>query len=390
MFKALPFLILFSSIGVRVFPYQGSALSLLILLIAIISAGFFLTQRMILIFTMIVMFVAIQAYRGLPSSIVYYTSITTCSFICAIILTRRKNDFSLIWRRCVWFLSLHGLISCFAYQLMPNIFSHIEGVSGGRHVGFCGLVAGEWYGTTRATGIFWEPGVFQLVANISLICCLYDKKKIWYTLVPLTAIIQSQSTTGYINAVIIFSTWYCFEKHAKLGSIIRIAIVPIAVSILLLQSGYFDKVLVDKFSSDNSSGAIRKRDAQFGTILIAESPIIGHGILNPEKIESRGDFSAIANDLTGGVASNEGSLAGGFTSGMLAFLASYGIPFSLFSLYLFFRNNIFFLPRSGSIMISIIFLITSVSEPITNTVMFWTFVFSGVVSVTTTSPNKMT
>ena len=103
----------------------------------------------------------------------------------------------------------------------------------------------------RNCGLFWEPGAFQFFINLAFLLAIAYKQLRWgHALVLVTALLTTQSTTGYIVFALILlgygSTSALNPKLKGLGLGLSIVALPIAFPLL-------DRVVFSKFASDSSS-----------------------------------------------------------------------------------------------------------------------------------------
>lgn len=137
----------------------------------------------------------------------------------------------------------------------------------------------------RLSGIFWEPGIYQMLLNICLLLNtdLLNKssrirnRKLKLGLIVL-AIILTFSTTGYI----VLGTILIGLTINKAKNSFRFKILAIFVIFLFWIVITTSTVITSKFSMDNGSFMVRINDFDALLSIITENPILGSGI-NTEK-----------------------------------------------------------------------------------------------------------
>lgn len=103
----------------------------------------------------------------------------------------------------------------------------------------------------RNCGLFWEPGAFQFFINMAFLLAIAHKQLRWgHYLILSTALLSTQSTTGYIVFALILlgygPTSALPPKLKGLGLGLSLIAIPITFPFL-------DRVVFSKFSSDSSS-----------------------------------------------------------------------------------------------------------------------------------------
>ena len=178
----------------------------------------------------------------------------------------------------------------------------------------------------RLAGIYWEPGAYQIVLNITLFINiayysqfrrLFSKKTSFYTLSVISAIILTQSTTGYITFFIIL-LWamikykYFIIKGNLLVLVFTFSILSV-IGTLLYTSDAIQTKIAQSESSGRSSYTVRLAD-NLGLIqMISERPLFGWSVGSTS-------FEERAFSLDNETSSN----------GDLYFMAIFGVPFYLF------------------------------------------------------------
>lgn len=176
-----------------------------------------------------------------------------------------------------------------AYSLLMFMVSQTAGMIGGvRTLGkypIHFLFNYNGYLLHRNSGIFWEPGAYQLFLNIAL---LYNFKRNKFVLrrcinVPsilfTVSLLTTRSTTGYfafavVIIYLIYKNWKSFNNRQKMLTIIPLIILG-AYFIYRIASS---SVVIDKFFGRGRSFSIRKNDFFSSIGAIREHFFVGYGI----------------------------------------------------------------------------------------------------------------
>jgi len=268
---------------------------------------------------------------------------------------------------------LHAMIGFVIYMIIPNQFDDFGIMNKSLYYIFY-ISSGDFMGLPRNTGLFWEPGVFQIAANLYLFYCIKLKKNNYQILIAGVAVLSSFSTVGLIIMALNFFYFIYLKLKSRQISLLN-------VSVLIITAMLFIPVLkenvVDKMDGENTSGLIRLRDFNIGIELIKEKPILGHGIFDMEYLSSKTYVSRIESELLSEDYLNvSNEMSGGFTNGLLGLIAWFGIPVSLFLYFLFFKNKFVGNDIVERLIFCLIPFLSMISEPIAYTSLFLMFPFS--------------
>lgn len=368
-------LIIIQSIGIRFFNGQGIILSIIVIMISFKNFKK-LTIKDVRFLFLALLFLTVSKFTNSSftfSSLVYLISLIISTYLFLVgyrsSLDRLQNDFF----KALQIFVFHSMIGYCLYLILPGQFIQFNILNKSFYNLFY-VSTSVFNNLQRNTGIFWEPGVFQLVANLYLFYCIKFNKGSKILLFAILAIVSSYSTTGLI--ILMINLTYLVYLKRKLKKITltntilllfaTIAFIPIVSS-----------NVTDKIDEDNTSALVRLRDFNIGIELIKEKPIIGHGVFDSEYLIKKEYVKKWESNLF----SNEyldisGDMGGGYTNGLLGLVAWFGIPVSLL-LYLFYFYNRFidndFIER---FLFNLIMLISLLSEPISFTSLFLMFPFS--------------
>lgn len=181
----------------------------------------------------------------------------------------------------------------------------------------------------RLAGLWWEPGAYQIVLNMTLFLKisqldrfseLFAKKNITGLMVILIASMMTLSTTGYMTiAAISVYIFFKFNRFPLLKQLlVFIVCSPLYLGVFYLL--YFSQPVQDKLiqsqSTSKSSYTVRYADNMAMIQMISERPIYGYGLGTQE-------YKLRSIQLDNQTSSN----------GDLFFMTIFGIPFYLFVLW---------------------------------------------------------
>lgn len=195
----------------------------------------------------------------------------------------------------------------------------------------------------RNSGLFWEPGGYQIFLNLALFFMMDNKevdlsKKWLQVIVFVISILTTQSTTGYL----ILSIMCCYyiislvKKQNRYINKILLLILITPVIIYILNALLNSNVVNDKFSNTNYSYVARINHLTNSWNAIKISPIWGFGYQSQTKILLQGIYGLVNNSV-------------GFFSTALNF----GIPYVIY----YITRIIFIYKKSKSHYINIIYFI---------------------------------
>lgn len=191
------------------------------------------------------------------------------------------------------------------------IGAHVECINGSYYQMSLWHVVG-WGATifnTRMCGLFHEPGMYQVILNIALLCAVDDVlsnsftlKKILQIVFLIVAIITTRSTAGYIVMCLVLGILYFRARRLmKKGyqKLLYYSCVPIVLFI-----GYkimMSEVVTTKLSTANISFSIRYNDLLSGILMMLKKPFVGYGYNSQlyEAVSLRYGMDGTSNGLIG-------------------------------------------------------------------------------------------
>jgi hypothetical protein len=369
-------LIILQSVGIRFFNGQGTLLSVIVIALSFNNLKKInIIDLRLLFFAFLFSLVSKIGNESLKyTDFIYQLSIIFSSYIFLVGYRNKIDAFQKDFFYALELFVYHAVIGFFVFFVFKNHFVDFEGTTNRTFYNMFYVSNSYFGGFPRNTGLFWEPGVFQLVANFYLFYCIKFNGKIGKIVLGLIAVLSTFSTTGLFILLINIAYFIYIKWKEKKIHIFNIVLI---LSFVILFIPILRENAEDKISETNTSGLARLRDYYIGIELIKEKPLLGHGVFNVKYLSSKSYvrkletnlFSVEFLDITG-------EMGGGFTNGLLALIAWYGIPLS-FILYFFYYKNRFigndFIER---LLFNLIMLITLISEPIANTSLFLMFPFS--------------
>lgn len=186
----------------------------------------------------------------------------------------------------------------------------------------------------RNQGIFWEPGILQIISNILVFNILIEENKsISKAILPITIILTTFSTTGLMILFFIFIVKYrniIFSKRIlKIQNIIPILLISVYFIPLMISN------IEDKTSGNEKiSYQLRMFDLLSGIQLIQENPILGVG-MDSEKIKNELSKKTVYID------DKEISEDRGNTNSIITLFISFGLPFAFLFLRAIYKQKVF-------------------------------------------------
>ena len=199
----------------------------------------------------------------------------------------------------------------------------------------------------RNQGIFWEPGILQIIINILIYYYLFEKSKsLKQILIPIFVLLTTASTTGMFLFSFLFTIKYLKKIDIKkvvvlLG--IGIAFVPILINDIEY-----------KFRGEGKlSSQWRTYDTLMGLYVVSKNPLMGIGISEDKYFnEIKDSFIRINGENV--------NIERGNTNSIILICLYFGIPLSIIILYRIYHQNLFSKKR----LFFFILIICLASEPL--------------------------
>lgn len=325
-----------------------------ILLILNIRNTHYNLKKIYIIVLMIIINILINNSSGIDYSQVLFLIILLIS-MCVVQANLYKSEFEIAFINIITILAAISLICIVLSQYIPiNKFPfYSEEYIKGNYFGYTFyntfLANGE---INRNSGIFWEPGAFQIFLNLALMCMIFNDRKTnkLYKLkmiILIIATVTTESTTGYIviGIILVYSLLtrkiQIFKNKSILTAMIStlLGIIITVITVYFISNSY---VVINKINNRNqgTSYSIRQNDMYSTIDIIKKYPIMGAGFAS--------DLITFEEN-TRGITSN--------SNGLLNFVEKFGIPISFIYLYIIFIGIRKFYDNSNIIDCIIIFAI---------------------------------
>lgn len=184
-------------------------------------------------------------------------------------------------------LVFYGSSWIFGQAALNTLFTPVDYARG-----YHGYLLYSTSADNRNSGIFSEPGVYQVLLTSALLCVIYYGERTGFSqrglrnaaLVLVVTLLTTFSTTGYIGFVIILCGLLLKKKTALDKELLRIAVVPVGLLLVdylvrndesLLQTYVLNKVA--ELSDSQSSGGARVFVIQETLGALQTNPFFGVG-----------------------------------------------------------------------------------------------------------------
>jgi len=323
----------------------------------------------------IILFLIIQIYKSCELKPILNTIFYIfASYIFCLSYINKPYKFIINLNITLRLFTLHAFISIFIYFLFhPLIYKlNINGIQ------YITILNVFYYilpadGFPRIIGLFWEPGVFQLIANFYLFICINNGYKIKRLLWIIIVVVSTISSTGFV--LLLLNALYYVKININIKKL-KISIILLLLMFLTIIPTVYNTIY-NKWTND-MSGMIRQVNTIIGIKLSLAHPFVGVDT-NVDKLIKNVEFNRIEEDLWGVnspmLSTNYGTVAGGFTNGILSLLLVWGIFIGMYFFYLFFKSR-FFPSTLFAIYFLLLFILTNMTEALTDTSFFYIFVIS--------------
>lgn len=323
------------------------------------------------------------------TSILDYTSLILRPIFAILILSsfnfnyeEIKFCFRKVLRFIAWLAVINWILVLFAPGLFGVAVSHT-----GFTVNTIGLVFNYietgyterlGLGFYRNQGIFWEPGVLEIMMNYLIYLELFEyKKNIKSIIVPVLVLLSTASTSGYILFAILLGIRYLKQLKNSTGFKKKLTTILAAIFIVGIFTPFVYTEVTYKMTTGVGSANLRQYDMLMGLAIAKEHPLFGIGPNTDRFIQEAKHVSIFVGEDDN---VNYGARA---SSNLFTTLfASYGIPLALLLIYSLYRQNIF---RNRRVFFIIIF-IGLMSEPVMFTDLYFVWIMSGAFTPKERSP----
>lgn len=207
----------------------------------------------------------------------------------------------------------------------------------------------------RLSGIYWEPGAYQIVLNIVFLLHIKeiienriakkDRKKF---IVILVAVLLTVSTAAYIFLAMLVGYWGLMKLKMNFSFsrlILTVFVGAVIGAGIFMSDAVQGKLLEREQGYDSSSYTIRMNDNLALLIMISQKPIIGWGRDSREFIQTGEKFGSIA-----------------FSNGVFSMIACLGFPFFFIYVLFLYKGVKGTLPNQKALIIVLLFLFLNCFE----------------------------
>lgn len=216
----------------------------------------------------------------------------------------------------------------------------------------------------RNQGMFWEPGVLQMVLNLLLFLELFvikkSKRTMWLTVL---ALLTTYSTTGLVLMFV--------QLAVKFGGMLRrnMLLLPVVIGVMFFMADFVAKNVEEKVTGERESSAqIRMYDLIQPFLIIQDHPLTGIGIDSDNYIQVSSNYVLNIKGL------DYTMLEKGNTNSIMYSFATLGIPITLLLLYCLWKQPFFDEKRW---LFTAVFFVSVFFEPILFKQFFLLFIVSG-------------
>lgn len=144
----------------------------------------------------------------------------------------------------------------------------------------------------RSTGIFWEPGVYQIYLNIAICFELFVATRInrKHLTVYLLALAITFSTTGYIACIWILACYFLFFRgktvQSRFKSVLAFVVLLLIIAglLMLFDSSILTQTVFGKlFDEQNGSTNVRLASVVINLEILHDHPLFGIGMGRMEE-----------------------------------------------------------------------------------------------------------
>ncbi|MEG0775048.1 O-antigen ligase family protein [Clostridium sp.] len=195
------------------------------------------------------------------------------------------KQFTIIFVNIITFIAVISLIFMLLNDIIRpyiNSFKTVEGISASYKNLYIYLY--PLYTPYRNTGIFWEPGAYQVFLNLALcfVLLLKEHKRVFLKIsVLVLTILSTSSTTGYILMILILITFILSRKKNNKNILL---VIIISISLIYVLSS---KTIIDNISTklmfngiENASTLQRFYATRADRDIMLMKPLTGIGFSN--------------------------------------------------------------------------------------------------------------
>lgn len=226
----------------------------------------------------------------------------------------------------------------------------------------------------RNAGMFWEPGLFQLYLNYALLMIVLDSENLIKNKVPKfilfsLTLLTTMSSMGFFCYIFIFLTLIVNRHKGSNKKLFKVIGVFLIFFVLIESAG---QVIQGKLFNEKSSFGSRYDDAIVSLAVVKDNPFLGVGPVS-DHVDTYKKYSMIQGRLT-----NYRYVTLARSNGLGLFMMKFGIPVTLFFLYLIYKRNkkVFNSSKLSALLVALVLIFGFLNEPIMLTTLWLSFFFS--------------
>lgn len=235
------------------------------------------------IFSVFFVLINLILYPNGVIQLAYKLVILMLSAIMFMIFKKKNTDIREYFYNCVLAIAFITLIFYVFADLLklPLPYKYIYNGSGYYYRSFFGVFYTYHYNflIPRLSGLFWEPGAYQIYLNIALFYYIFNKKSnVFQYLILILSIILTRSTTGYCIACLLIAYQVIYSDYISEKLRKKIIIYATTSAVLLIVIILAIKIITT--SGDKGSFTLRIADISNGLKIFIKNPIFGTGFNN--------------------------------------------------------------------------------------------------------------
>lgn len=326
----------------------------------------------------------IQLYKGSAYSATINVVIQICNAILLAYYYSNRNLVQDLYPALKIYV-LHALISLFVVSLLPESVFSVGANILGKHLCyvFYRINSDVIPSVPRLSGLAWEPGCLQLLLNVYLFLIIQDETKkikdFWWVFI---LILATGSTSGYAIMLLNLIVYGLSRARSNFLIVVSLALLFVVSVLPFMWDNIAGKLMLGTESVD-TSGVMRYRDFYTGLYCLRDYPILGIDMTTDPSTNHAYqtlEQQAISQAYEGNWYQYFDFGDGGYTNGLFGMTMMWGL-FGLYLLYRFVRCSLW---RQFSTaywhIVPLIFCLSLISEPISNTAFFWFFCIYDIVN----------
>lgn len=266
--------------------------------------------------------------------------------------TKKNIDINQYIYKTIMLIATVGLVFYLATDLakLPIPYSVVYSENSYRYHDFFELYFSYHYNEAlpRLSGLFWEPGAYQIYLNIALFLYVFERKKNKIELaILLISILFAQSTLGYCIAALLIAMHLSMNGFFNKKSKTIVRAIGLLVALIVACFVVYKKVEATSGYMDGSA-TLRFLDIVNGLKVFSNHPLIGTGFGNEQEFKALDYFGR------------------GSSNGLLSYAYMTGLVGLIFALVPFIRNYLHAKDKNRQAVWIVLLLLANCGEPIYN------------------------